>query len=503
MGYKVRSIAIVSAALLVLTGAVSANAANSECLPTPALSPVHLVASKSLGYGISAQAWQWQPGSDASNASLSPLGTRVSVATGNLREISFGILHWSIPETQDLRMLSVTGENAIASLNGDYFDGNGPWNAMLEDSHMIYSPPGRTSVVGLIKKTVVPSKGYRGKGTLTVSSKKYLVTGVNQLKPGNDSIVVYGQNFIHDVTPKGQVTLVLKSGKIYKVYPKGAAVSKRLGTVIQVRGKYAATFAKFALKKFAKVTLAPTPQFETRMVADTVLPAGSISSATNTVSIDAYNFGPLSQVGATLFDGEYSETTRSGAVTLRILPDSTGKLVIRNVYRQGYFTKVDAGGYILQAKGESANAALRFKAGDVVTISRGYRSTTGANFINAAGRGPKMVENGKLVWICAQHSKEFRPRSAIGWNQDGQVWLMASSRGADAADFGMRQGGSTAEQMARWLISLGATDAVLLDGGGSTTLEVKDAVASWQRFDLPDGAWYRALSNAFSLEANY
>ena len=498
-----RGIAVASVALLVLSGAVSANAANSDCISTPALNPAHLVESKSLDYGVSAQAWQWQPGSDATNASLSPLGTRVSVATGNLRNISFGILHWSIPDTQDLRMLSVTGEKAIASLNGDYFDGNGPWNAMLEDSHMIYSPPGSTGVIGLIKKTVVPSKGYRGSGTVTVANKKYLVTGVNQLKPSNNSIVVYGQNFMNEVTPKGQVTIVIRSGKIYKVYPNGAAVSKKLGTVIQVRGKYAATFAKFALKKIAKVTLAPAPQYETRMVADTVAPAGSISSATNTVSIDAYNFGPLSATGATLFDSEYSDTTRSGRVTLRITPDATGKLIVRNVYRQGYFTKVDAGGYILQAKGDTATAALRFKAGDVVTISRGYRSSTGANFINAAGRGPKIVENGKFVWICAMHSKEFRPRSAIGWNQDGQVWLMASSRGADAADMGMRQGGSTADQMAKWLMSLGATDAVLLDGGGSTTMEIKDPDASWQRFDLPNSAWYRALSNAFSLEANY
>jgi len=503
MRKSVRGIAITSVIVLVLSGAVSANAANSDCLSTPTLNTSHLVESKSLDYGVSAQAWQWQPGSDATSASLSPLGTRVSVATGNLRKISFGILHWSIPQTQDLRMLSVTGENALASLNGDYFDGNGPWNAMLEDGHMIYSPPGTTGVVGLIKRTVIPSKGYRATGHVTVDTKKYSVTGVNQLSPGNNSIVVYGQDFVNDLTPKGQVTIVIKSGKIYKVYPKGAAVSKRLGTVVQVRGKYAATFAKFALKKAAKVALAPAPMYETRMVADSVAPAGSISSATNTVAIDAYNFGPLSSTGATLFDGEYSDTTRSGKVTLRILPDATGKLVIRNVYRQGYFTKVDPGGYILQAKGAAATAALRFKTGDVVTISRGYRSSTGANFVNAAGRGPRIVQNSKFVWICELHGKEFRPRSAIGWNQDGQVWLMASSRGADAADMGMRQGGSTADQMAKWLMSLGATDAVLLDGGGSTTMEIKDPDASWQRFDLPDSAWYRALSNAFSIEANY
>jgi len=501
MGKTTRSIAIASATLLVLAGTVSANAANSGCLSTPALDASHLVETKTLDSGVSAQGWQWSPGSDATDNDLSPLGTRVSVASGNLRNISFGILHWSIPQTQDLRMLSVTGEKAIASLNGDYFDENGPWNAMLEDSRMTYSPPGTTGVVGMIKRTVVPSKGYRGTGTVAISGKKYQVTGVNQLKPGKDSIVVYGQNFVHDVTPKGQVTIVIRSGKISKVYPKGAAVSKRAGTVVQVRGKYAYIFSKLVLKKAARVSLVPAPKYETRMAADSVAPAGSISSANNTLSIDSYNFGLLSATGATLFDEDYSETTRSGRVTLRITPDAAGKLIVRNVYRQGYFTKVDFGGFIVQANGESATAALRFRAGDVVTISRGYRSSTGANFINAAGRGPRLVENGKFVWICAIHAKDFRPRSAIGWNQDGQVWLIASSRGADAADMGMRQGGSTADQMARWLLSLGATDAVLLDGGGSTTMEIKEPDANWKRFDLPDSAWYRALSNAFSIES--
>jgi hypothetical protein len=69
----------------------------------------------------------------------------------------------------------------------------------------------------------------------------------------------------------------------------------------------------------------------------------------------------------------------------------------------------------------------------------------------------------------------------------------------DADDMGMRQGGSSPDQMGNWLISLGATDAVLLDGGGSTTMQVKDQVTGWQRFDLPDSAWYRALANAFVI----
>ena len=77
---------------------------------------------------------------------------------------------------------------------------------------------------------------------------------------------------------------------------------------------------------------------------------------------------------------------------------------------------------------------------------------------------------------------------------------MTSSRGYDAYDFGYRQGGSTSSQMAMWLMSLGATDAVLLDGVGSTTMQINKPDIGWQRFDLPDGSWWRELANAFSID---
>jgi hypothetical protein len=54
--------------------------------------------------------------------------------------------------------------------------------------------------------------------------------------------------------------------------------------------------------------------------------------------------------------------------------------------------------------------------------------------------------------------------------------------------------------MGEWLLDLGATEAVMLDGGGSTTMQIRKPQLGWQRFDLPDSAWYRELANAFSIE---
>jgi len=83
------------------------------------------------------------------------------------------------------------------------------------------------------------------------------------------------------------------------------------------------------------------------------------------------------------------------------------------------------------------------------------------------------------------------------------VWLITSSRGENANDNGMRMGGSATDQIGLWLQQLGATDAVLLDGGGSTTMEIKHPEDGWQRFDLPDEAWYRSLANAFAIKSKY
>lgn len=500
---RLRIIASAMLATLMLTTTPPATALDPECIAAPTLTSTRQTEAINMQNGVVASAWRWYPGADASRAKLAYQGTKVAVATGNLRNIDFGILHWGIPNSQDLRMLNYSDYATLASINGDYMDNNGPWSAMIEDSSMFYAPPGDSGVVGMVTVKIDPTKGYRTTGTLKVSKKIFRITGVNQLKPGPTSVVVYNSNYVHDIPPKGEATIVLRGSKLYRFYPNGASVSKKVGTVIQLRGSKAASVKSLVANSFAKLTLAEPPTTETRMAADSVRAVGSISSANTTLNFDSINYGYLSPYGATLFDQNYEPTTKSGRVTLRIQPDELGRLVVKNVYRQGYYTKVDAGGYIVQVSSTLASTALRFKAGDIVTISRSYRSVGKSQFVNAAGRGPRILQNGKFIWVCSDHSNDYRPRSAIGWNQDGQVWLITSSRGDNANDNGMRMGGSATDQIGLWLQQLGATDAVLLDGGGSTTMEIKHPEDGWQRFDLPDEAWYRSLANAFAIKSKY
>jgi len=56
--------------------------------------------------------------------------------------------------------------------------------------------------------------------------------------------------------------------------------------------------------------------------------------------------------------------------------------------------------------------------------------------------------------------------------------------------------------MAQWLLQLGATEAILLDGGSSTALYIDnpEQLSGLTRVDIPDESWTRDLANGFSIE---
>ncbi|MFM8927632.1 MAG: hypothetical protein ACKOFA_05465, partial [Rhodoluna sp.] len=305
------SVGLISAAL-VFSGASISSAVDSDCVSAPELSNNRRVEAQSLGNGVLASAWRWFPGSDATRNNLSGYGAKVSVISGNLRNIDFGILYSTIPNSQDLRMLNYTSFSSLASINGDYMDGNGPWSAMIEDNSMIYAPTGSTGVVGMTVNRVDPAKGYRTSGTLRVGKRAFQVTGMNQPNPGASSVVVYKANYFRDIPPKGDATILIRNGKVVRIYPQGASISKQKGVVVQLRGSQALSVKLIAVNNPTKLSVTNPPDFETRMAADSVSAYGSISSTSTTLNFEAINYGYLSPTGATLFDSNYGEVTKSG-----------------------------------------------------------------------------------------------------------------------------------------------------------------------------------------------
>jgi hypothetical protein len=104
-----------------------------------------------------------------------------------------------------------------------------------------------------------------------------------------------------------------------------------------------------------------------------------------------------------------------------------------------------------------------------VTWSLGWRGV-----LDTIGGNPDVVEDGKLAagecsvsYFCRRN-----PRTGVGVREDGTI-LLVTVDGREASSAGM-----TPDQFGRLFRSLGATWALNMDGGGSTTMVVHDKVVN-------------------------
>lgn len=94
------------------------------------------------------------------------------------------------------------------------------------------------------------------------------------------------------------------------------------------------------------------------------------------------------------------------------------------------------------------------------------------------GGVPQLIKNGriKITWEAEKSSKSFvetkHPRTAVAKLKDGK-FLMVTIDGRSESS-----GGISLENLAKFLLELGATDAMNLDGGGSTTMFVDGKVVN-------------------------
>lgn len=116
-----------------------------------------------------------------------------------------------------------------------------------------------------------------------------------------------------------------------------------------------------------------------------------------------------------------------------------------------------------------ATAAAALTPGTTLTVAARTNPSHFDAYPHVMGAGPLLVQRGQIVVNGAQ--EQFSPafnsqaasRSAIGLKPDGTLILVAvHNRGS--------QPGPTLPEMARLMTQLGATDALNLDGGSSTSL---------------------------------
>lgn len=134
--------------------------------------------------------------------------------------------------------------------------------------------------------------------------------------------------------------------------------------------------------------------------------------------------------------------------------------------------------------------AIPIQKGNFVVTSLGFPSTTigalqsgnqievsldvpgGGKSLNIVGGGPNLVSRGLVAvdaveaGFNADFTNKRHPRTAIGKTNEGDIWFVAIDGRQKLSD------GASMDELARVMQRLGCMEAINLDGGGSTTLNI-------------------------------
>ncbi|MFA4016539.1 MAG: hypothetical protein RUDDFDWM_001649 [Candidatus Fervidibacterota bacterium] len=144
---------------------------------------------------------------------------------------------------------------------------------------------------------------------------------------------------------------------------------------------------------------------------------------------------------------------------------------------------------VITARGKAVSTISNVRVGDELRLIANLQPTKG-NIVWALGAGPRILRDGtvSLEWVEENFKRELLftayPRTAVGLNDDS-IFLVV------VEDDNIRGGrGIDALSLARLLLELGCKDALMLDGGTSTSMCVDGEVVT------PSGGVPRPIASA-------
>ncbi|ASO19543.1 hypothetical protein FHR81_000779 [Actinoalloteichus hoggarensis] len=226
---------------------------------------------------------------------------------------------------------------------------------------------------------------------------------------------------------------------------------------------------------------------EVFLEARLTLPDGTVLAGSN------LNSPVIARDGIGVFTPAWGSTSRAtataGATQVREVELVDGRVTaIRTAPGDG---PIAEGTQLLLARDAGAAALASLTEGDVVDVALAPRADA-ADLAVAVGGNRVLVRDGEVQPVdnVAAH-----PRTAVGFSEDGSRFWLVSIDGRQSTSRGM-----TELELAHHLHSLGAHEALNLDGGGSSTLlarKVGDAEAEVR--NSPSDGGERLVPNGLGL----
>ncbi|MEV4413167.1 phosphodiester glycosidase family protein [Catellatospora sp. NPDC049609] len=226
--------------------------------------------------------------------------------------------------------------------------------------------------------------------------------------------------------------------------------------------------------------------------ATITLPGGTRLTATN------LNSPNIAANGIGVYNPLWGDEPRSqvldGATRAREIEITAGKVSKVSTTPGG---KVANGTVVVLGVNAGADALAGLAVGNAVTVGYAPRGGTGAQV--AIGGNLVLVKDGVATTVA--HPKN--PRTAVGFSADGLTMWLVVVDGRTTASVGM-----TYVELAAYMKSLGADDAINLDGGGSSTLvarmpgatsvSVRNAPSDGAQRAVPNGIGFVSTAQAWS-----
>lgn len=157
--------------------------------------------------------------------------------------------------------------------------------------------------------------------------------------------------------------------------------------------------------------------------------------------------------------------------------------------------EIPEGGFVLSGTGFTVNTLEKMQLGEefevIPTIYFDNEVKTG--IMDMCGACPILLQGKKILETqnLLDHLSNREPRSAIGYNSDGTKVILLV---VDGRQTGVSVGVSS-KDLAAIMLNLGCSEAINLDGGGSSTLYVKDLGV----INTPSEGSLRAVKNGLFI----
>lgn len=431
--------------------------------------------------------------------------TRLSYSKSSLAQVRVSPTFAKIGNVDAQKSLAAKID-AVAYVNGDFFNLRGTnllYSAMVQKQDFVYSPLEPTAIVGVVEDTANERTGVQGSSHILVNGKKIATQGLNLQFLATNSIGAYNSFKNNLGLPAVSYVVVASNGVVTS--SKDATDFRppsKLGDYAFVADGSGSDLLRTIKVGDAVEYVKPSKAKTTKFLRTEIAPAGTVTlPGGESLSIRAVNHrGVNITLGVVLFTGKLYPTTSRLAAT--VVTDLDG--VITKIYKNGQSVNVGSKQLVLQFGSRSAKLARNLKVGEKLVIKNTYKIKKDLPLYSAFGNRENLMINSVITARCFPSHEDVRPRNAMGWNENGEVWFATTTMGVrNSADVfnRFRLGGSTVHQLTKWLKELGATQAVMLDGGGSTTMLVQTPKADYKRVDLPPSEWIRAVPQGITMVA--